>query len=62
MCKERHTASDGERQNSYCYLVTGYEGRLVCRSAEEIFWEEDVEKLSLEVDRKIIAKLTKLRF
>jgi len=29
-------------------------------SAQEIFWEDDIENLSLEVDRKTIMKLREL--
>ncbi len=57
ICKDFYIASNGERQNSYCYLVTDYEGEPVCRSAQEIFWEDDIENLSLEVDKRTIRKL-----
>jgi len=58
--KNFYIASNGERQNAYCFLVTGYEGKPVCKSAREIFWEENIENLSLEVDRKTIMKLREL--
>jgi len=57
ICKNFYVASNGERQNGYCFLVTGYEGKPVCKSAQEIFWEDNIENLSLEVDRKTIMKL-----
>jgi len=57
ICKNFYIASNGERQNAYCFLVTDYEGKPVCKSAREIFWEDNIEKLSLEVDRKTIMKL-----
>jgi 8-oxo-dGTP diphosphatase len=57
ICKNFYIASNGERQNAYCYLVTDYEGKPVCKSAQEIFWEDNTENLSLEVDRKTIRKL-----
>lgn len=57
ICRNLYIASNGEKQDAYCYLVTAYEGTLVCNSAQEIFWEDDVEKLSLEVDRNTIKKL-----
>ncbi|NIO36890.1 NUDIX domain-containing protein, partial [Candidatus Bathyarchaeota archaeon] len=40
VCKNFYVASNGERQNAYCFLITDYEGEPVCRSAQEIFWEE----------------------
>jgi mutator protein MutT len=60
ICKNFYIASNDERQNAYCFLVTGYEGKPVCKSAHEVFWEDNVENLSLEVDRKTIMKLREL--
>jgi 8-oxo-dGTP pyrophosphatase MutT (NUDIX family) len=62
ICKDFYIASNGERQNAYCYLITDYEGKPVCRSAQEILWEGNIENLSLEVDRKTIKKLCELVF
>ena len=56
VCRNFYVASNCERQNAYCFLVTDYEGAPFSRAAEEIFWEDDVDKLSLEVDRKTIRK------
>ncbi len=56
ICKNFYVASDGERQNAYCYLVTNYEGMPICKSAQEIFWEDKINNLSLEVDRKTLAR------
>jgi len=61
VCKNFYVASNGERQNAYCFLVTEYEGVPVCKSAQEVFWEDKVENLSLEVDRKTIKKLKSLK-
>jgi 8-oxo-dGTP diphosphatase len=60
ICKNFYIASNGERQNAYCFLVTDYEGKPVCKSAQEIFWEDNIENLSLEVDRKAIMELREL--
>jgi 8-oxo-dGTP diphosphatase len=60
VCKNFYIASNGERQNAYCFLVTDYEGEPVCKSAKEIFWEDNIENLSLEVDRKTIINLKEL--
>ncbi len=60
ICKNFYIASNGERQNAYCFLITDYEGKPVCKSAQEIFWEDKIERLSLEVDRKTITKLREL--
>lgn len=60
VCKNFYVASNGERQNAYCYVITDYEGEPVCKSAKEIFWEENIGNLSLEVDKKTIRKLIEL--
>ena len=60
ICKNLYIASNGERQNAYCFLVTDYEGKPVCKSAQEILWEDNIENLSLEIDRKTITKLREL--
>lgn len=57
ICKNFYIASNGERQNAYCYLATDYEGIPICKSAREIFWEDNINNLSLEVDKKTMKKL-----
>jgi 8-oxo-dGTP diphosphatase len=61
VCRNYYVASNGEQQHACCYLITGYEGEPVCRAAQEIFWEEDVNKMSLEVDRKTVTKMRELQ-
>ena len=61
VCKDVYISCNGERQNSTCYLVTDYEGKPTCKSAQEIFWEDAIENLTLEVDRKTMRKLRKMR-
>ncbi|UCC33366.1 MAG: NUDIX domain-containing protein [Candidatus Bathyarchaeota archaeon] len=61
ICKNLYVASNGERQNAYCYFITDYEGEPKCKSAQEIFWENNIENLSLDVDKKTIEKLKELR-
>ena len=60
ICKNFYVASNGEGQNAYCYLITHYEGEPICKSAQEILWEGDIENLSLDVDKKTIRKLREL--
>ena len=55
--KSFRIASNGERQNSYCSVVTFYEGKPTAKSAKEIFWTDNIGDLSLEVDKQIIRKL-----
>ncbi len=54
-----YVASNGERQRAHCFLVTSYEGEPVCKSAQKIFWENNIENLSLEVDRQTMMKVRK---
>jgi len=60
VCKNFYVASNGEKQHAYCYLITDYKGEPVCKAAQEIFWEENIENLSLEVDRKTIKKIREI--
>lgn len=60
VCKNFYVASNGERQHAFCYLVTEYEGNPICKDAEEIFWEKNIDKLDLEVDKKTILKMREL--
>ena len=57
ICMTFHIASNGERQQACCYLITAYEGPPVSNAAQEIFWTDDIDVLSLEVDRKTIRKV-----
>jgi len=57
VCKNFYVASNGERQHAYCYLITDYEGEPVCKEAQEIFWEHNIENLSLEIDKKTVRKM-----
>ncbi|UCD96696.1 MAG: NUDIX domain-containing protein [Candidatus Bathyarchaeota archaeon] len=60
ICRNLYVASNGERQNAYCFHIDSYEGTPVCKTAQEIYWESNVERLSLEVDRNTITKLKAL--
>ena len=55
--KDFWTASNGEKQNLYYYLISEYEGNPVCRAAKELIWTENVNELDTDVDRKVIEKL-----
>lgn len=37
VCKNRYVASNGEKQNTYCYLIENYSGELVWKSTQEIY-------------------------
>ena len=55
--KSFRIASNGERQHSYCFVITVYEGNPTAKSAKEIFWTSKIDDLSLEVDKQTIRKL-----
>lgn len=56
VCKNFYVASNGEKQHAYCYRITDYEGTPVCKAAEEIFWENRIENLCLEIDKTTVRK------
>jgi 8-oxo-dGTP diphosphatase len=56
VCKNFYVASNGEKQHAYCYRITDYEGTPVCKAAQEIFWENSIENLSLEIDKTTVRK------
>ena len=51
------TASNGERQNVYYYLVTSYEGKPTSKTAREIIWVENTNELDILDDRNAIEKV-----
>lgn len=57
VCKNLYVASNGERQTAYCFLIKNYEGKPVCKSAQEVFWEDNIQNLSLEVDKQTLERL-----
>jgi len=61
VCKNFYIASNGEKQNAYCYYIVAYEGELVCKEAKEIFWEDDINNMSLDIDRKTLEKMRELQ-
>ena len=61
VCKNFYVASNGEKQHAYCYLITEYEGEPVCKAAQEVFWEENINNMSLEVDRKTVRKMREIQ-
>jgi 8-oxo-dGTP diphosphatase len=61
LCKNFYVASNGEKQHAYCYIITDYVGEPVCRAAEEIFWEDNIENLSLEIDKETVRKMKEIQ-
>jgi len=61
VCKNFYVASNGEKQHAYCYKITDYEGELQTIEAEEIFWEEDLNKMTLDIDKETIKKMQQLK-
>jgi 8-oxo-dGTP diphosphatase len=61
VCKNFYVASNGERQHAYCYIITDYEGTPVCKAAEEIFWEDSLENLSLDIDKQTVKKMREIQ-
>jgi len=61
VCKNFYVASNGEKQHAYCYFISDYEGEPVCKAAQEIFWEDNIENLSLEVDKETVRKMREIQ-
>ena len=61
ICKNFYVASNGEKQNAYCYRIVDYDGAPVCKEAEEIFWEDNINKMSLEIDKKTLVKMREIQ-
>lgn len=57
VCRNYYVASNGERQHAYCYRVLDFDGEPVCKEAQEIFWEQDIDRMDLEVDRQTLRKM-----
>jgi 8-oxo-dGTP diphosphatase len=58
--KNFRIASNGERQHSYCFVITAYKGKPAAKSAKEIFWTNNIDDLSLEIDKQTIRKLREI--
>jgi len=61
VCKNYYVASNGEKQHAYCYKITEYDGALQCIEAAEIFWEEDLNNMTLDIDKETIRKMQRLK-
>jgi 8-oxo-dGTP diphosphatase len=61
VCKNFYVASNDEKQHAYCYLITDYEGEPVCKAAQEIFWEDNIDNMSLEVDKKTVRRMKEIQ-
>jgi mutator protein MutT len=55
--KDFWIASNGERQNVYYYLVTGYEGEPTSKTARELIWVENTSELDMLGDRNATEKV-----
>jgi mutator protein MutT len=54
--KSSWTASNGEKQNVYYYLILDYEGNPECRTAEYVFWKRNIRELDIEIDRQAVKE------
>ena len=49
--------SVNEKQHAYCYKITDYVGEPQSNEAEEIFWEDNLNNMTLDIDRETIKKM-----
>lgn len=61
VCKNFYVASNGEKQHAYCYRIVDYEGEPTCKEAQEVFWEEDINKMSIDIDKKTLENMRALQ-
>ena len=61
VCKNFYVASNGEKQHAYCYKITDYEGEPESNEAEEIFWETDLNNMTLDIDKETIRKMQQVK-
>ena len=52
--KGLYTASDGEKQMCYYFIVKDWSGNPSPNEAAEIFWESDIIKLTINIDRSAV--------
>jgi mutator protein MutT len=52
--KGLYTASNDEKQLCYYFLVKEWSGNLSSNEATEVFWESDVSKLTVGIDRRAV--------
>jgi 8-oxo-dGTP diphosphatase len=61
VCKNYYVASNGEKQHAYCYKITDYDGEPQCIEAAEIFWESDLNNMTLDIDKETIRKMQQVK-
>lgn len=52
-----YTASNGELEHVHYFIIKKYTGKIVSHEAASVYWESDVNNLSIEFERNIISKL-----
>jgi len=57
--KDIYIASNGERQTCYYFHITGWSGNPSSDEATEIFWETDLNKLTVDIDRRAVKVVLK---
>src|SRR5882762_5367977 len=55
--KSMYTATNGERQRIHYFHVEKWNGRILSKEAERVYWESRVSNLSIIPDRRAVRKI-----
>jgi (d)CTP diphosphatase len=55
-----YTATNGERQRIHYFHVEKWNGRIVSKEAERVYWESDFSNLSIIPDRRAVRRILRV--
>jgi 8-oxo-dGTP pyrophosphatase MutT (NUDIX family) len=56
-----YTATNGERQRIHYFHVEKWNGRIVSKEAERVYWESDFSNLSIIPDRRAVRRILRIQ-
>ena len=56
-----YTATNGERQKIHYFHVERWNGRIVSKEAERVYWESDFSNLSIIPDRRAVRRILRVQ-
>jgi mutator protein MutT len=56
-----YTATNGERQRIHYFQVEKWNGRIVSKEAERVYWESDLSNLSIIPDRRAVRRILRVQ-
>jgi hypothetical protein len=55
--KSLYTATNGERGRIHYFHVEKWNGRIMCKEAERVYWESKVSNLTIVPDRRAVWRV-----